>query len=388
MIAENAERPKVLVIDDECGPRESLRILLKPDYDVKCAEDVDRGVECLTREQPDLVIMDIRMPGKSGIEGLQEIRALDDRVSVVMLTGYGALETAQQAIRAGATDYLNKPFDTGEMLATVSRYVQRTRLERKRACLQGQAEEINRRLVGELADREQLASLGQNAAELVHDLRNPLMIVKGYVDLLLKQLARTREQMGGEYDNAAEYLDIIEQNVRRCCELSHLWRNLGRAGPAEDIALSDLCADLKASVNPLAAARGVRLVWQDDAGTGVVLRGRHAQLLRALSNLIDNAIDAAPQGAGRVACRCALDGSCVEISVADNGEGIPPDLLERVFEPYFTTKKDKGMGLGMAISRRVIEEAGGRIELHSAPGRGTEVRVRLPVGGDARCADA
>ena len=139
MIAEATTQDTVLIIDDERGPRESLRFLLKNEYNVTCAESVDRGVLWLREEQPDLIIMDIRMPGKDGIEGLFEIRKLDKHVSVVMLTGYGALETAQQALRLGANDYLNKPFDAEEMRQIVRRYVQRTKLERKRATVAGRA---------------------------------------------------------------------------------------------------------------------------------------------------------------------------------------------------------------------------------------------------------
>jgi len=112
---------KVLVIDDELGPRESLRFLLKNEYRVLCADSVDEGIRLLKAEEPDVVVMDIRMPKKSGIEGLKEIRAVDPYVSVIMLTGYARLETAQEALRQGATDYLKKPFDTHEMQRVVGR---------------------------------------------------------------------------------------------------------------------------------------------------------------------------------------------------------------------------------------------------------------------------
>ena len=108
--------PKVLVIDDELGPRESLRILLKMEYEVLVADSVLRGLDLLAKHHPDVVIMDIRMPGMTGIEGLREIRKLDADISVIMLTGFGALETAQEALRLGASDYLKKPFDTKEIM--------------------------------------------------------------------------------------------------------------------------------------------------------------------------------------------------------------------------------------------------------------------------------
>ena len=103
MTKPTVQKAKILVIDDEIGPRESLRILLKNEFDVHCADSVDLGMQLLREHEPDTFIMDIRMPGMSGIEGLRAIRAIDTNVSVIMLTGFGALETAQEAIRLGAS---------------------------------------------------------------------------------------------------------------------------------------------------------------------------------------------------------------------------------------------------------------------------------------------
>src|SRR5438874_4894369 len=90
--------PQVLVIDDEIGPRESLRMLLKPNYQIHTAENVDNGVKLLREINPDAIVSDIRMPGASGIEGLRRIREIDPNVAVIMLTGFGALDTAQEAL--------------------------------------------------------------------------------------------------------------------------------------------------------------------------------------------------------------------------------------------------------------------------------------------------
>ena len=124
-----APLPRVLVIDDEMGPRESLRILLKLECEVMCASSVNEGLRLFSEKTPDLVIMDIRMPDHSGIDGLREIRKLDPQVSVIMLTGYGTLETAQEALRLGANDYLKKPFDTGDIFRIVRQNIKRTRHE-------------------------------------------------------------------------------------------------------------------------------------------------------------------------------------------------------------------------------------------------------------------
>ena len=186
--------PQVLVIDDEMGPRESLRMLLKPNYQVHTAESVEAGIRILREKHPDAVISDIRMPGTNGIDGLRRIREIDPHVSVIMLTGFGALETAQEALRLGANDYISKPFDAREMRDVISRNVERTRVHRTGEHAASEIRELNNRLLKELAQKERLASLGQASAEFVHDLGNPLTIVWGYVQLLAKKLEQQEKE--------------------------------------------------------------------------------------------------------------------------------------------------------------------------------------------------
>src|SRR6202030_2390860 len=220
------QNPQVLVIDDEMGPRESLRMLLKPDYNVHTADCVDAGIRLVHEKRPDTVVMDIRMPGVTGIEGLRKIREIDPHLSVIMLTGFGALETAQEALRLGANDYINKPFDAGEMRKVVGRNVERTRVHRAGERPAAEIKELNNRLLKELAQKERLASLGQASAEFVHDLGNPLTIVWGYVQLLAKKLEQSEKENGAKSQNAKE-LQIIEQNVRLCRELLTMWQSYG-----------------------------------------------------------------------------------------------------------------------------------------------------------------
>src|SRR5919202_2883092 len=183
--------PQILVIDDEIGPRESERMLLKPNYQVHTADCVEAGIKLLQEKKPDTIVMDIRMPGMSGIEGLRRIREIDPHLSVIMLTGFGALETAKEALRLGANDYISKPFDAREMREIIGRNVERTRLQRTSERAAAEIKELNNRLLKELAQKERLASLGQASAEFVHDLGNPLTIVWGYVQLLAKKLERS-----------------------------------------------------------------------------------------------------------------------------------------------------------------------------------------------------
>src|SRR5947207_14029547 len=121
------ELPKILVIDDEIGPRESLRMLLKPDYNVQTADCVEAGLKLLKEKQPDTIVMDIRMPGMTGIEGLRKIREIDPHLSVIMLTGFGALETANEAVRLRTKDPIRTPFDAGALREVIGRTLERTR---------------------------------------------------------------------------------------------------------------------------------------------------------------------------------------------------------------------------------------------------------------------
>src|SRR4029434_8615112 len=205
-----ADLPQVLVIDDEMGPRESLRMLLKPSYQVHTADSVEIGLKLLSEKKPDAIVMDIRMPGMTGIEGLRRIRHIDAHLSVIMLTGFGALETAKEALRLGANDYISKPFDAREMREVISRNVERTRLHRTSESAAGEIKELNNRLLQELAQKERLASLGQASAEFVHDIGNPLTIVWGYVQLLAKKLEESERTDDPNAVSSNKELEIIE----------------------------------------------------------------------------------------------------------------------------------------------------------------------------------
>lgn len=375
------ERFKVLVVDDERGPRESLRFLLKNEHDVICVDHADAGLEVIRRERVDLVIMDIRMPGKTGIQCLRELRAIDSLTSVIMLTGFGALETAQEALRLGANDYISKPFDTGEMMRLVARFALKSRMEQKRVRMLKELQDMNSRLMEDLASKDRLASIGQSSAEFVHDLRNPLMIVMGYINLLDQQLEKARGMLGGEFEQAVDYLSVIEQNMRRCYDLAQMWQQADAAELQQFklVPVAQLVEDLVMSVEPLTAAANVEIQYQL-ADQETVINGSRTQLVRAIHNLISNAIDAVPPGSGHIVFTCRRQGGFIEFQIVDNGCGMAPEVVARMFEPYFTTKpKGKGTGLGTVIAKRIVEEHRGLMDVESAAGTGTTISILLPV---------
>jgi signal transduction histidine kinase len=375
-----SDLPQVLVIDDEMGPRESLRMLLKPNYQVYTADCVDAGIKLLKEKQPDAVITDIRMPGASGIDGLRRIREIDPHVAVIMLTGFGALETAQEALRLGANDYINKPFDAREMREVIGRNVERTRLHRTGVNAAEEIKELNNRLLKELAQKERLASLGQASAEFVHDLGNPLTIVWGYVQLLAKKLEESEKENGAKSQNAKE-LQIIEQNVRLCRELLTMWQSYGsvEAAPHKPISVSATVREVVKGVTAMAAQSGVDFKSKvcDEACT---LLGDSTQMTRAIQNVIINAIQAAAEKKGAVTVTCVRKDFYVDVRIEDTGHGIAPAQMAKIFDPYFTTKQGKsGTGLGLYITKKVVEDHSGSIKVDSSPKLGTSFTIRLPL---------
>jgi signal transduction histidine kinase len=379
-MANHAPQPVILVIDDERGPRESLRILLKHRYCVLCADNVDAGLDLLRQSQPDAVIMDIRMPGKTGLEGLAELRRVDPCVSVIMLTGFGTLETAQEAIRLGANDYVCKPFDTVEMEQVIIRNVQRTRLERTHRNAERELAKLNRQLLEELDRKQSMAELGQKSAELVHDLRNPLTVVMGSVEMLSDQLAQSRERLGTQWPETEAYLEMIQKSVNRCKELADLWLSLGKRDPQrmKPMHVRRLVEDVLQSVSPVASTQGVRIEMDMDDTDGEIAVDS-IQMLRALHNVLTNAIEAVTSKQGVIRVSCRRQENRVEIRVEDNGCGISEEDASRVFEPYYTTKKLTGTGLGLFITKKVVEDHHGSIELKSTPEVGTAICIQLPL---------
>ena len=380
MIA-NAELPQVLVIDDEMGPRESLRMLLKPSYQVHTADSVEKGLKLLHEKKPDAIVMDIRMPGMTGIDGLRRIRQIDPHLSVIMLTGFGALETAKEALRLGANDYISKPFDAREMREVIGRNVERTRLHRTSENAAGEIKELNNRLLQELAQKERLASLGQASAEFVHDIGNPLTIVWGYVQLLAKKLEDSERTDDPNAVSNNKELEIIEQNVRLCRDLLTMWQSYGSVEAAPHK------TDFRRR-NRARSGRERRRHGQGNSGRIESRRDRRSLLADGRCRP-DHARDSERHhqrhpGFGRkqgtVEVSCIRKDFYVDVRVADTGHGISPEQIAKIFDPYFTTKQGKsGTGLGLYITKKVVEDHSGSIKVDSTPGAGTTITIRLPL---------
>ncbi len=379
--APTSAKARVLIIDDDYGPRESLRILLKYDYDVVVTSSVAEGVEALRTHHIDTIILDNRMPGRSGLEGIVDLRKIDENVSIIMLTGYGTLETATQALRNQATDFMTKPPDTDAMLDAVAKNVALARAKRARTNLSRELAELNLGLSAELSETRPLAKLGQRSDEIIHDMGNPLTILTCCVELLQSKVDELRPDQGTQWMETLGYIQMIKKSIQHCCGLADAWRQL-RDDISEDremVGVREFMDGALESLHPMSGMLDVALETDFQAvGADMGFEVDATQMRRVVHNLVINAMQASPRGGGRVSVRAVPSGNAVAVTVQDNGTGIPADRLPMIFEPYYTTKEE-GTGLGLAISKRIVEEHGGTIGAESVVGQGSTFTVQLPA---------
>jgi signal transduction histidine kinase len=292
---------------------------------------------------------------RHGVAAAAAVPRGDAGPSWVILAGGGRL-------RAGEVS----PRDLAQLQATAERLAAPTALAAAASRL-AQLDADVRRL-------DRLASVGSLVSEIVHEIRNPLVSVKTFLQLL--------PERGGEPEFQESFLRLASEELRRVERLLDLV--LDHARPSADAADGAPAAEVAAAaasiaqlVSHRAAERGVA-VTEEAEGEGLRVALSSDGLRQVLLNLTLNAIDASPEG-GRVRIAARRRGEGVEITVSDEGPGVAPEHRSRVFEPFFSTKPGRPGGLGLAISRRIAEEAGGRLELHSAREGGTRFVLTLPA---------
>jgi signal transduction histidine kinase len=370
LTAEPDTKARVLVVDDEYGPRESIAFTLSSEFAVDTAGRASEALGKIRQHAYAAIVLDIRMPEMDGIKALEELRRIDPEVAVIMLTGYGTLLTAQQAMVAGANQYLRKPPDVAELLEAVRKQTQATRLRRHHARLNRETQEMNAALKHEVEQNEPQIWQARASVELVHDLNNPLTVVIGYATLLVEE-ARSVSKLDPERgQKLLDYASMVERAAEYCHHLSENWRQASKK-TAEYAPL-----DLVQVVNEVRQVIFFGNAAIQLAGlTMARVRGSKFELMRVFQNLLKNAIEA---GAKKVEVAFARAGDTIEVTVTDNGGGMNPDSLKRALRGGFTSKQT-GTGLGLSICRHLLGTHGASFEMTSTLGTGTVVRCVFPA---------
>ncbi len=372
---ESKDLPRVLVIDDELGPRESLRYLLGEEFKVDVSDRVEGGLEKISQITFDTIIMDIRLPSMNGIEGLAKIRKIDSEVSIIMLTGYGNLETAQEAIKLGANEYVTKPFDIHKMLEIVRKHAKESNLRRKRGYMLREVQKMNDILKGQLEERESMASWGKASARLVHDLSSPLTAILGYSSLLLHEVKNATDGTAVPLDNALAYAETLERNANYCRELAQSWKEVCKGNNGSEVfSIVDAVKKVKSDI----FFDNENIIIEGDPSLNV--SGSISELSRLFQNLIGNALDAKHGGnEGSNTVHVSIEPGTDEalVAIVDNGCGMSQETINKMQQGNFTTKGDKGTGLGFIICKRIVEAHSGTITVTSKEGLGTTIALSL-----------
>ena len=355
----DATKPNILVVDDEMGPRESLKMILNPHYNVLTAERGAQAIEMLKQQPVDLVTLDLKMPGFSGINVLEKVKQHDPDIEAIIITGYGSLDTAIEGLRLGAFDYISKPFDVNHILALVRRG-----LERRHA-------------------KSQLRQVKSDfLSNISHELRTPLSVVVGFVYLLLNQVIGklTEEQqkvLETVYRNSEELLELID-NVLWMTSL-----NAGDANAAVDqFNVAEVVRETVKRYERTIRDKGLRLELRIPDGEVKLLSDR-TKVERVFQNVFNNAVKFTSEGEISVQVRASTRHDAVEIEVADTGVGIEPNKLDSIFEPFHQADNSmqraySGLGIGLTVARRMAELIGGKLAVASTPRVGTRVTMIFP----------
>ncbi len=412
---EQASDRRILIVDDEAGIRELFASWLRDEsFECITAASAEEALANLATDTYALVISDMIMPGRNGVELLREIRAHYPDTAVIMVSGVDRPQRVRDALRVGAFDYLIKPCELDVLTLSVEHALERRTLQRTARTYKAHLENQNielanskaelERLQGQLVHTAKMASLGQLAAGIAHELNNPAGFIYGNMDLLgdylsqLQSLLRVYDKVDLpaddlqlvnlqksriRYEKLVEDLDSIiadcREGAERICGVVKNLRLFSRLDEAE-IKKVDVHSGIDSTVRLLSRYfTGGRVTLRRDYGDCPLIDCYAGQLNQVWMNLLVNAAQAVTDH-GEVSISTRLDQGSLVVAISDTGSGIREDQLSRIFDPFFTTKPvGEGNGLGLSISYGIIERHGGTITVASQVGTGTTFTVRIPI---------
>jgi signal transduction histidine kinase len=412
-----ADKPIVLVVDDNIANIEVLGAALANDYEIRFATGGAEGLELATRVPPDLILLDVMMPGMDGFETCQRLRANPQMrdTPVIFISALDAVADKVKAFKVGGSDYVTKPFQPEEVRARVSTHVnlyqarrqlyEREEMLRRNLAQLEAAHATLKEMGNQLQQSEKMAAIGQLAAGVAHEINNPIGFVNSNLGTLQRYIAdlfkviTTYEQAEAELTpqtraNLAEIKRKLDLNYLREDSESLLAESLGGMQRVKRI-VQDLrefahvdetdkqWANLEKGMDST-----LNVVWNElKYKTEVVkeyagisdIECIPSQINQVFMNLLINAAQAIDKH-GRITVRTGQEEQKVWIEVQDTGRGIKSEHLSRIFEPFFTTKPvGKGTGLGLSLSYGIVSKHNGRIEVCSEEGKGSTFRVWLPT---------
>jgi two-component system sensor histidine kinase/response regulator len=363
---ERVKKPFVLVIDDEESIRDSCRqILTKDGFLCEDAEDGFVGLKKAEELKPDIVLIDLKMPGINGIEVLDNVKKMDSNIIPIVITGFATVESAVEAMKKGAYDFLPKPFTPEELRIIIKRGI-----ERRNLILEAEALRREKRLIEE------------NFITMVsHQLRSPLVSILQYFETLLAGMT------GAVPEKQKEIILRAKERLERLLNLISDWLSMARINEGsivkkfKPLSLKHLLKKLVEFIQPFADENKVSLEF-GILSDNYSVNADQETLEQVFSNLINNAVKYnRPNGSVKIAIKEEKDFIVVEVQ--DSGIGIARKHLPFIFDQFYRVdrkegQKTGGTGLGLSIAKKIVDAHGGSIQVSSEFGKGSTFTVLLP----------
>ena len=352
------DKGRILFVEDDPALVELVRFhLAREGYQVLQTADGDEALLLAQETPPDLVLLDWMIEGTSGIEVCRQLRRLPGTkpVPIIMMTARGEETDRVRGLETGADDYVTKPFSPRELLARIE-----AQLRLREAAVRA-------------AENERLAATGLLTSGFAHEVRNPL-------NGLMNAMLPLKDAVLGEKsdpETAKAMLEVIEECGTRIRYLAESLLAFVRSNDRPVAVNLDTLLDSTLNVLAWKVPSGVTI--EKDYRCNLPVMGDPGSLNQVWVNLLDNALRAVGER-GRLKVSTELQGETAVVSVVDSGVGIKQEDMDRLFQPFFSTRAaGEGTGLGLALCRRIVLRHGGSINISSEYGKGTKVEVRLPL---------
>ena len=377
------ESIRVLVIEDDTNHVRLVQAYLERskhyDYEMMSRHNAASGIACISDNDFDVVLLDLGLPDSKGLETLQSIQSLRPGLPVVIHSALADEAIAIEAVKCGAQDYLVKGQATGEVMTRALNYA----IERKRAAEElhkahKQLQETHEKLKAsqeQLIQAEKMSAIGTMVAGVAHELNNPLTAII--------QFARYCGKFTDTEDSRYEILQDIVHEGQRCAAIVRDLLTFSTMGEPEDVESQDCNTILDRVLNLIRyRVENENVTLSRDIPESLpLLQVKVNEIQQVLLNLITNALDAV-RSSDRKEINISVrpEGRHMQITITDTGIGIPGESLNRIFDPFYTTKPPgRGTGLGLTVTRNIVNPYGGEIYCQSDPGNGTRIVVTLPA---------
>lgn len=386
--AANQHLPALLVADDEPDMLRFIASQLTSHYRVMEVVDGQQAVDKASQFLPDVILLDMMMPEKDGLQACREIRehVLTQNIPIILLTARADEDTKLAALNAGASDFLAKPFSTTELHVRIKNLVESHQYQRKLSKQNQVLESTIDQLKDtetQLVQTEKLASLGRMSAGIIHEINNPLNFATTGLFTLRNKGKYIAPEQQEEYK---EILKDIEDGIKR---VKNIVSDLRMFTHPDTESLDQV--DVAEVVT--SALRFLSNEWKDNVQIEQKLQEHQTiwanknKLIHVLVNLLQNSMDALKHKTfgneePTIWIQSKIETGKTILSVRDNGSGISQEHLDKIFDPFFTTKDvGEGMGLGLSICYRIIQECDGRISVRTEQGKFCEFILEFPVKG-------